>query len=131
MAKERGAFLQLLITITLKTLACCRTYMTSTLCTHLALHFVRIPSCFIIFVLPFSTVALASSRLILIGAMSDHRSVLGSYRSAVLSVESSAARPPITYSTSSSTASQWPYLEPKIIYFVMFYVSPVLMLICC
>jgi hypothetical protein len=92
---------------------------------------VRIPSCFIIFTLPFSTVALASSRLSLIGAMSDHRSVLGSYRSAVLSVEWSAVRPPITYSTSSSTASQWPNLEPKIMYFVMFYVSLVFMFIFC
>jgi hypothetical protein len=131
MAKLKGAFLQLPITITLKTLASWRIYVTYKLCIYLAIHFVRILSCFIIFTLPFSTVALAFSRLTLIGAMSDHWSVLGSYRSAVLSVEWSAVRPPITYSTSSSTASQWPNLERKITYFVMFYVSLVLIFICC
>jgi hypothetical protein len=105
--------------------------MTSILCTHLSTHFVRMPSCFIIYMLPFSTVALAAARLTLIGAMGDHRSVLESYRSAVLSIELSWRRPPITYSTSPSTATQWLYLERRITYFVVFYVSLVLMFICC
>jgi hypothetical protein len=104
--------------------------MTSTLCIHLATHFVRMPSCFIIFMLPFSAVALAHQRSTFISAMSDHRSVLGSCRSVVLCLQLPSL-PPITYSTSPSTATQWPYLERKITYFVMFYVSLLLMFICC
>jgi hypothetical protein len=73
MAKLRVAFLQLLKTITLKTLACWRTDMTSTLCINLATHFVRMPSSFIIFMLPFSAVALAPARCTLISAMADGR----------------------------------------------------------
>jgi hypothetical protein len=130
MAKLRGAFLQLLIAITLKTLTCWWTGKTPTLFTHLATHFVRIPSCFIIVLLPFSAVAPGPTRFTFISAMGDHRSVLGSYRSAVLSVESLASRPPIAYSTSPSTATQWLNLERKITFFVMFYVSLVLMFIC-
>jgi hypothetical protein len=92
--------------------------MASTLCIHLDTHFVRMPSCFIVFILPFSAVAPAPLRLSLIGAMNNHRSVLGSYRSAVLNITSSSV-PPITYSTSPNTATQWLILERKIIYFVM------------
>jgi hypothetical protein len=122
---------QLLIAITLKTLACWRTDMTTTLCTHLATHFAWMPSCFIIFMLPFSAVALALERSTFIPAMVDHRSVLGSYRSADLSLESSRTLPPITYSTSPSTATPCLTLERKITYFVRFYVSLVLMFFCC
>jgi hypothetical protein len=129
MAKLRGAFLQLLKTITLKTLACWRTDMTSTLCIHLATHFVRMLSCFIIFMLPFSAAALAPERLTVVSAMGNHRSVLESYRSAILSVE--VLPPPITYSTSSSTATLGRGLEREIKFFVVFYVSLVLMFICC
>jgi hypothetical protein len=104
--------------------------MTTTLCTHLATHFVLMPSCFIIFMLPFNVVALADWRATFISAMRDHRSVLESYRSAVLTVKT-LTWPPITYSTSPSTATQWLNLERKIIYFLMFYISLVLMFICC
>jgi hypothetical protein len=65
--------------------------------------------------------------------MNSHWSVLGSYRSAVLNRvrPSKPLLPPITYSTSPSTTTQWPNLERKITHFVMFYVSLVLTFICC
>jgi hypothetical protein len=128
--KAKRSGFQLLIAITFKTLPWWRTDMTSTFCIHLTTHFVRMPSCFIIFMLPFSAVALAKIRFTFISAMDDHRSVLGSYRSAVLYAKSKT-QPPITYNTAPSTATPWLNLERKITYFVMFYVSLVLMYICC
>jgi hypothetical protein len=130
MAKLRGAFLQLLVTITPKT-ACWQTDMTSTSCIHLAMHFVRMLPCLLIFMLPFSAVALALLRFTFIGAMRDHQSVLESYRSAVLTGAEPSLQPPITYTASPSTATLCWNLEQKVTYFVSFCVSLVLTFICC
>jgi hypothetical protein len=113
-----------------KTVAWWWTDMTSILCIHLASHFVRMPSCFITFMLPFRAAALAWWRYTFISAMGDHRSVLESYRSAVWCIEP-ITWPPITYSTSPTTATQWPNLGKKIAFCVMFYISLVLTFICC